>query len=93
MSKHINDVVIRPVVTEKTAHLSEQNKVVFYVRTGVTKEELKACVERHYNVRVSKVNILAANSKMKAFKGRPRVKTTPKKAIITLAEGSSIAFQ
>lgn len=84
------DVVLAPVITEKTTLLSENNAVVFRVAGTATKPAIKAAVEALFDVKVTKVNTLVAKGKTKRWKGKPYTRNDVKKAIVTLAEGHSI---
>jgi large subunit ribosomal protein L23 len=84
------DVIIAPVITEKSTVLSEQNKVVFRVRKDATKPQIKAAVEKLFDVKVKGVNTLVTEGKVKAFRGRLGQRSDVKKAIVTLEEGQSI---
>ena len=84
------DVILAPVVTEKSTRVSEHNQVVFKVRKEATKPEIKAAVEGLFNVKVTAVNTLVQKGKMKRFKGRVGFRSDVKKAVVTLAAGQSI---
>jgi large subunit ribosomal protein L23 len=84
------DVIVSPVITEKATLLSEQNKVVFKVRRDATKPQIKAAVEKLFDVKVKSVNTILTEGKMKVFKGRLGQRSDVKKAIVTLAEGQKI---
>ena len=84
------DVVLAPVITEKSTLLSEHNAVVFKVANDATKPQIKAAVEALFKVDVTGVNTLTQKGKTKRWKGRPYTRSDVKKAIVTLAEGSSI---
>src|ERR1700719_2919369 len=84
------DVIVSPVITEKATNASEQNKVVFRVRKTATKPQIKAAVERLFDVKVEAVNTLIRKGKRKVFKGTPGVQSDLKKAVVTLAEGHKI---
>lgn len=84
------DVIISPVVTEKSTSASEHGKVVFRVRGDATKPDIKAAVEKLFNVKVEKVNTLVRKGKVKHFRGRSGLKSDVKNAIVTLAAGESI---
>jgi large subunit ribosomal protein L23 len=91
MSKYTNyDVIRRPVVTEKSTMASEHNQVIFDVAPEATKPQIKDAVEGLFGVKVTAVNTLTRKGKVKRFRGRPGVRNDVKKAIVTLAEGSSI---
>ena len=84
------DVILAPVITEKSTLLSENNAVVFKVANDATKPAIKAAVEAIFDVKVTKVNTLVAKGKTKKWKGTPYTRSDVKKAIVTLAEGQSI---
>ena len=84
------DVVLAPVITEKATLISEHNQVTFKVPLDATKTEIKAAVERLFDVRVTAVNTLRAKGKTKRFRGVRGQRSDVKKAIVTLAEGDRI---
>ncbi len=84
------DVVLAPIITEKSTMLSEHNAVVFKVSNDATKPQIKAAVEALFKVDVTGVNTLNQKGKTKRWKGRPYTRSDVKKAIVTLAEGQSI---
>ena len=86
------DVIVSPVITEKATMASEQNKVVFKVARTATKPQIKAAVEKLFNVKVKSVNKLIRLGKFKTFKGKLGQQSDTKKAVVTLVEGSSIDF-
>ena len=89
--KDYRDVIIRPVVTEKSMKLmAEDNKVTFEVAKGVNKIEVRNAVEKAFNVKVVKVNMLNTKSKPKRV-GRYVGKTSAvHKAIVKIKEGQTI---
>ena len=84
------DVVLAPHITEKTTLLSEQNAVVFKVANTASKPQIKAAVEKLFDVKVESVNTLIRKGKVKRFKGTVGRQSDVKKAVVTLAEGQSI---
>ena len=84
------DVIVAPIITEKATIASEQNKVVFRVRKDATKTEIKAAVERLFDVKVEGVNTLIRKGKRKVFKGMRGQQSDLKKAVVTLADGDRI---
>jgi len=84
------DTILAPLITEKATVLSEQNKVVFRVAMGATKDEIAVAIEELFKVKVTKVNTLIQKGKTKRFRGRPGRRSDLKKAIVTLQEGQSI---
>ena len=89
LERHYN-VILSPVITEKSTLLSEHNQVVFRVANDATKPEIKAAVETLFKVEVSAVNTMVVKGKNKRFRGRPGRRPDVKKAIVTLGEGHSI---
>ena len=87
--RHYN-VIVSPIITEKATIASENNQVVFRVAREASKPEIKAAVEALFGVKVKAVNTLIRKGKVKRFKGTIGRQTDVKKAIVTLAEGSSI---
>lgn len=84
------DVILAPVITEKATMLSEHNKVVFRVAKTATKPQIKAAVEKLFDVKVKSVNTIVTEGKIKVFRGRLGQRSDVKKAVVTLEEGHSI---
>jgi large subunit ribosomal protein L23 len=84
------DIILAPVITEKATMASEANQVIFKVRKDATKPQIKAAVERLFDVKVAAVNTLIRKGKRKLFKGTRGVQSDVKKAVVTLAEGHKI---
>ena len=84
------DVIVSPVITEKSTFASENNQVVFNVAPSATKTDIKAAIEALFGVKVTAVNTLVRKGKVKRFRGRPGRQSDVKKAVVTLAEGQSI---
>jgi len=84
------DVIVSPVITEKSTMVSEQNQVMFNVARKASKPEIKAAVEALFGVKVKAVNTLLRKGKVKRFKGTIGRQQDVKKAVVTLAEGQSI---
>ena len=89
MERHY-DILISPVITEKSTMCSEHDQVVFRVRKEATKPQIKSAVEAVFGVKVKAVNTLNQKGKTKRFRGRPGRRNDVKKAIVTLVEGQSI---
>lgn len=87
------DIVLSPVITEKSTRISEHNQVVFNVRTDANKTDIKSAVEALFNVKVKSVNTLNREGKMKRFRNTVGTRIDTKKAIVTLAEGQSINME
>lgn len=84
------DVILSPVITEKSTQVSESNQVIFKVAFGATKKDIKNAIEDLFKVKVKAVNTLVRKGKKKIFKGRVAQLTNTKKAIVTLEAGHSI---
>jgi large subunit ribosomal protein L23 len=84
------DLIVAPIITEKATAASEHNKVIFKVRKDATKPQIKAAVEKLFDVKVEAVNTLVRKGKQKAFRGVRGVQSDVKQAVVTLAEGHSI---
>jgi large subunit ribosomal protein L23 len=84
------DVIVSPVITEKSTMASEANQVVFKVARTATKPEIKAAIEKLFNVKVTGVNTLIRKGKVKRFRGTIGRQGDVKKAVVTLADGHSI---
>ena len=84
------DIVLSPVVTEKTTALSEHNQYAFRVARGATKPQIREAVETLFSVKVAGVNTIVVKGKTKRFRGRVGRRSDVKKAIVTLAEGERL---
>ncbi len=84
------DMILRPVITEKSTMASEFNQVVFEVPLKAAKPQIKAAVESLFDVKVKAVNTLRLPGKTKRFRGVKGTQRSRKKAIVTLEEGHSI---
>ncbi len=88
--KHYSDIIIAPVITEKSMLERQNNVYTFKVVKSATKLDIKKAIEDAFKVSVKNVNTLNTKSKRKRV-GKYAGKTkTYKKAIVTLAEGSTI---
>jgi len=84
------DVILAPVITEKSTLLSEHNQVIFDVARKASKPEIKAAVEALFGVKVKSVNTLVRKGKTKRFRGISGRQQDVKKAVVTLVEGQAI---
>lgn len=84
------DVILGPVITEKSTMASENNQVVFRVPLDATKPAIKAAIEALFEVKVKAVNTLRVKGKTKRFRGRIGQRSDWKKAMVSLEEGHSI---
>jgi large subunit ribosomal protein L23 len=93
------EIVLRPVISEKSIAESQHGKYTFAVHDDANKLQIKSAVEELYkseNVTVVKVNVLTTKAKEKrrgTRRGRVVGHTTPwRKAVVTLAPGQKIEF-
>ncbi|MGI9524758.1 MAG: 50S ribosomal protein L23 [Hyphomicrobiaceae bacterium] len=84
------DIIVSPVITEKSTVVSEHNQVIFNVRRDSSKPAIKQAVEQLFNVKVKSVNTLVRKGKRKVFRGIRGRQSNVKKAIVTLEDGHSI---
>ena len=84
------DVILAPVISEKSTHVSEFNQVMFKVATRATKPQIKAAVEKLFEVKVEAVNTLNRKGKAKMVRGRKGRQSDTKFAIVTLKDGERI---
>ena len=88
--KDYTDIIIAPVITEKSAAQAEKNVYTFKVAAEANKIEIKDAIEKAFGVKVEKINTLNTKSKDKRV-GRYTGKTkTYKKAFVTLKDGEKI---
>ncbi|MDR1152506.1 MAG: 50S ribosomal protein L23 [Bifidobacteriaceae bacterium] len=92
IQKNPRDIIVAPVVSEKSYGLIDRGKYTFLVDTGATKTEIKIAIEKIFDVKVASVNTIKRLGKIRRTRwGSGRRKTT-KRAIITLREGSIDIF-
>jgi large subunit ribosomal protein L23 len=90
LHKDHRDVLIAPVVSEKSYGLLDNNKYTFVVHPDANKTEIKIAVEKVFNVKVTSVNTLNRPGKARrTARGVGRRKDT-KRAVVSLAEGHRI---
>lgn len=84
------EVIIRPIVSERSFDLMGQNKYTFEVAKSAPKEEIAAAVEKLFNVHVVKVNTINVSGKTKRVRYVAGQTRSWKKAIVTIADGETI---
>ena len=89
-TERMYQVLVRPLITEKTTSLGEHNVVTFEVASNANKAEIKQAVETLYKVKVDSVNTLNQKGKVKRTRGIVGKRNDVKKAFVKLAEGSSV---
>lgn len=83
------DLIKRPVITERSSELMEENKYVFEVDRRANKVEIRKAVEKMFDVKVERVNTMNQTGKLKRV-GRSVGRTQDrKKAIVTLSADSN----
>ncbi len=89
---HLYEVLRRPLITEKTTLLQEQNRYAFEVARKAAKPQIKEAVEAAFKVKVAKVNVMTVPGKMKRIGRRQVLTPSWKKAVVTLEPGGKIEF-
>lgn len=84
------DVILAPVLTEKSTYLREEGKYIFKVNPAASKIQIKEAVRRLFNVKVLDCNVINVNGKEKRLRSRPGKTAAYKKAIVKLADGETI---
>ena len=84
------DVIVSPIITEKSTFAAEQNQVMFNVAGNATKPQIKGAVEALFGVKVKAVNTMVRMGKVKRFRGIKGKQSDVKKAVVTLVDGESI---
>ncbi len=88
--KSARDVIIRPMVSEKSYAGLEHNRYTFLVDRTANKTEIKEAVQQIWSVRVLRVNTINRKGKEKRFRYTKGRRPDQKLAVVTLAEGDSI---
>jgi large subunit ribosomal protein L23 len=88
--KNPRDVIIAPVVSEKSYSLLDEGRYTFVVHPSTNKTEIKQAVQAIFGVRVVSVNTLNRKGKRKRFGMTYGQRKSTKRAVVTLAEGESI---
>lgn len=96
MTLQATQVILRPVISEKSMDQTSRRKYTFAVADEANKMQIKAAVEELFKVTVLHVNVLTTKRKEKSRnrrRGRQRGYTSPwKKAVVTVKAGDSIEF-
>lgn len=96
MTLTAHEVIVRPIISEKSMDESSRGKYTFEVHGDASKIQVQAAVEELFKVQVTKVNVLTTKAKEKrrgTKRGRITGWTTPwRKAIVTIAAGQKIEF-
>jgi large subunit ribosomal protein L23 len=93
MNRDPRQVILEPVVTEKSTHeRQEKNQVAFVVARDATKVEIRHAVEKLFKVGVTAVRTMHVTGKVKRLGRFQGQRSSWKKAIVTLKEGQTIEF-
>ena len=84
------DILVRPLITEKTMKLVEEGKCTFEVKQGSNKVEVKKAVEELFKVEVTAVNMMNTLRKKRRVGKYEGLRPAVQKAIVTLAEGQKL---
>ena len=90
MSLHPNEVLLAPVVSEKSYNLVEQRKFAFKIHPDAHRTQVRQAVEQLFDVHVTRVNILKVQPKPKRRGLIKGVRPGWKKAIVQVREGETI---
>ena len=90
LHKDHRDVLIAPIVSEKSYGLLDNNKYTFLVRTDANKTEIKIAVEKIFGVKVTSVNTMNRQGKARRTRVGIGRRANTKRAIVSLAEGHRI---
>jgi large subunit ribosomal protein L23 len=88
--KDPRDVILKPVVSEKSYSSIDANVYTFVVDPRANKTEIKIAVEKIFDVRVTKVNTMWRRGKSKRTRFTVGERSPQKRALVTLAEGNRI---
>jgi large subunit ribosomal protein L23 len=88
--KSPRDVIIRPVVSEKSYAGLEANRYTFLVHPDANKTEIKEAIQKIWNVQVIGVNTMTRKGKVKRSRYVTGRRADQKRAVVTLASGDSI---
>jgi large subunit ribosomal protein L23 len=84
------DILLAPVISEKSYGLVDEGKYTFIVRPDANKTQIRIAVEQVFNVRVTSVNTINRPGKRKRIRGGFGTRNSTKRAIVGLADGDRI---
>lgn len=90
--RNYRDIIIRPIVSEKSYEQIEQNRYTFEVHPDSEKVEIRRAVEELFKVKVLRVNTMNIKGKPKRLGRFQGYRSSWKKAIVTLQKGDRIEF-
>ena len=90
---NVYNTVLSPIISEKSNRIGEQsNQYVFQVAVSSNKKQVKAAIEKLFEVKVEDVQILNVKGKTKSFKGKQGKRPNWKKAYVRIQSGQLIDF-
>ena len=92
LNKDPRDIIVRPVVSEKTYGLMDEGKYTFEVDPRANKTEIKIAVEKIFGVKVASVNTLNRQGKTRRTRFGLGKRKDTKRAVVTLKSGSIDIF-
>lgn len=87
---NINDIIIKPVLSEKTTDLAQVNKYVFKVSKKANKNIIKKAIKEIFNVTPLKINVTKVRGRRKRVRFQYGYTSSWKKAIVTLGQNEKI---
>ena len=87
---NFNDIIVQPIISEKSTTLADFDKYVFKVNISANKIVIKKAIKHLFNVEPISVNVIVSRGKEKRIKYRKGNRSAFKKAIVTLKKGDKI---
>ena len=84
------EILVRPLITEKSMKLVDEGKYTFEVKQGANKVEVKKAVEELFKVEVTAVNMMNTQRRRRRVGKYEGLRPAVQKAIVTLAEGQKL---
>ncbi|GAB2484639.1 MULTISPECIES: 50S ribosomal protein L23 [Nocardiopsis] len=84
------DIIVEPVISEKSYGLMDSNKYTFIVRPDANKTQIKIAIEKIFEVKVTSVNTINRKGKRKRTRFGYGKRPDTKRAIVSVAEGDRI---
>lgn len=85
-----NDIIIKPVLSEKSTNMAEENKYVFRVPINVNKHIIKRAIKEIFNVSPIRINVMKVRGRRKRVRHQYGYTSSWKKAIVTLGRDEKI---
>lgn len=89
-NKNYTDIILKPVISEKSSRGEGERKYIFEVSPSANKIEIRKAIEDAFRVKVEKVNIINLEGKGRIYKGIRGKEKDIKKALVKLKEGHRI---